>query len=92
MTGQCIELFYNFDNKPLAGDLSSKCCYSHCAIIVDNLEKAWNELEEKGIKPDTQIQLAPDFTRQFWLSDPDGNKLELMEYSEKSLQVVKTIH
>jgi catechol 2,3-dioxygenase-like lactoylglutathione lyase family enzyme len=89
--GQCLELFYNYNDKPLAGDLSGKCCYSHCAIIVDDLEKAWEELEEKGIKADTQIQIGPDFTKQFWLSDPDGNKLELMEYTDKSFQMVKTI-
>ena len=40
-----------------------------------------------GITPDTKISPGADGAYQFWLTDPDGNRLELMEYTEDALQI-----
>ena len=39
------------------------------------------------MKPDTEISLGADGAYQFWLVDPDGNRLELMEYAEGAKQL-----
>lgn len=89
--GQFLEFFYTYDGKPLAKDLSQKCCYQHCSLVVDDIEAANAELIAKGITPDTKIQMGLDNTKQFWLTDPDGNRIELMEYTSDSLQVTKAL-
>lgn len=86
--GQFIELFpANPDQKPHRG-WNEDIGYSHFALTVDDIYEASKELQEKGVKPDTQISKGPSGTFQQWFHDPDGNKFELMQFTEKSYQVV----
>ncbi|MCQ2515213.1 MAG: VOC family protein [Ruminococcus sp.] len=62
--------------------------YQHFAIIVDDIEATKADLIAKGVKIDTDISFGPDFTYQMWIHDPDGNKIEIMQYTDKSFQVV----
>lgn len=62
--------------------------FQHFAIIVDNIEETKADLISKGVIIDTDISFGPDFTYQMWIHDPDGNKIEIMQYTEKSFQVV----
>jgi lactoylglutathione lyase len=62
--------------------------YQHFSLVVEDIQKAKEELVAKGVRIDTDITLGPDFTYQMWIHDPDGNKFELMQYTGKSLQVV----
>lgn len=62
--------------------------YQHFAIIVDNIEETKADLISKGVAIDTDISFGPDFTYQMWIHDPDGNKIEIMQYTDKSFQVV----
>ncbi len=86
--GQFLELFYTYGPLEDAGDPSPRYGYQHLSLQVEDIEAAYRELEAKGIRPDTQIQQGPDYTKQFWIHDPEGNKIELMEYTERSFQVV----
>ena len=60
--------------------------YQHFAIIVDDIEKTKADLKNKGVKIDVDISLGVDGTYQMWIHDPDGNKIEIMQYTENSLQ------
>ncbi|MCM3600429.1 VOC family protein [Robertmurraya korlensis] len=40
-----------------------------------------------GITIDSDISKGPSETYQLWIQDPDGNKIEIMQYTENSLQV-----
>lgn len=61
--------------------------YQHFAIIVEDINETKRELIENGVKIDSDISFGPDNTYQMWIHDPDGNKIEIMQYTENSLQL-----
>ena len=62
--------------------------YQHICIEVSDIRKAWKVVTSNGIKPDTEISLGLDGAYQFWLTDPDGNRMEFMEYTEGAMQLL----
>ena len=44
-------------------------------------------MKAAGIEPDTDISKGPSGTYQQWYHDPDGNKFEVMQYTEDSWQL-----
>lgn len=60
--------------------------YQHFALIVDDIESTKKDLISKGIKIDIDVSLGVDGTYQMWIHDPDGNKIEIMQYTENSMQ------
>jgi len=62
--------------------------YTHFCLQVDEIEKVKADLEKKGVKV-TDVRVGMDNSKQAWIGDPDGNAIELMEYTAKSLQVQK---
>lgn len=85
---QFLEFFYQYKAKCQMDDLKKYYGYQHFSIQVDDIKETYQTLIDRGITPDTEIRRGPDYTYQFWLTDPDGNSLEMMEYTEKSLQVI----
>jgi lactoylglutathione lyase len=71
----------------------------HFCLTVDRLEPVLEKVVANGGQPfawrdgalqpcDTpQISHGLDGNRQSWLEDPDGNRIELMEMAEDSLQL-----
>jgi lactoylglutathione lyase/glyoxylase I family protein len=57
----------------------------HFCFEVDGIEALVTELEGKGIKV-RPLKVGMDHSKQAWIKDPDGNDIELMEYTPKSLQ------
>ena len=55
--------------------------YGHIAVVVDALEAEHKRLEAAGISPGPirQIDLAGRPARFFFLQDPDGYKIEVIE-------------
>ena len=80
----CYKAYLDRDDTPWNGRLG----YSHFALTVDDIFAAYDELVAAGVTPDTQVSKGPSETYQFWVSDPDGNKFEVMQYTDKSYQVV----
>lgn len=78
---QYIELFYPLGGGPLREDreLQDSYGYQHICIEVSDIHKAWEVVTSNGIKPDTEISCGLDGAYQFWITDPDGNRVELME-------------
>ena len=58
----------------------------HFCFEVDGLEALCAKLEGQGIKV-RPISVGMDHSKQAWIKDPDGNDIELMEYTPKSLQL-----
>ena len=85
--GQFIELFPADETQEPHTKWNSHKDYSHFALLVDDIYKARDELLERGIELDTDISKGPSETYQMWLHDPDGNKFEVMQYTENSIQV-----
>ena len=59
---------------------------AHFCLESDNLGVLMQDLDMSGI-PYTPRKLGCDHTYQIWLEDPDGNKFEIHQYTDKSLQL-----
>ena len=60
--------------------------YKHFCLEVTGLDEFCKELKNKGVAV-TDISTGMDNSRQAWVTDPDGNRIELMEYGPSSLQL-----
>ncbi len=85
--GQFVELFTADEKQKPHTKWNEHKDYSHYALLVDDIFRAKEELLAAGITPDTDISKGPSETYQMWIHDPDGNKFEIMQYTENSVQV-----
>jgi lactoylglutathione lyase len=67
-------------------DLEPEGRYQHFCLETVNLEDVCQNLKQKGVEV-TPIQVGMDQSKQAWIKDPDGNRIELMEYTAKSWQL-----
>lgn len=68
------------------GTLARGNQYRHFCLEVTGLDEYCKQLKSKGVQV-TDISLGMDNSRQAWITDPDGNQIELMEYGASSLQL-----
>lgn len=85
---QFIELFHT-DGRTLREerDLRGTYGYQHICLEVADIEAAYEAVTANGLTPDTLISKGADGAYQLWLTDPDGNRLELMEYAPGAKQI-----
>jgi catechol 2,3-dioxygenase-like lactoylglutathione lyase family enzyme len=79
--GQCIELFpggKNFLPSP-----PDPVGYIHFCLVLDNLDQALEHLAKMNIKPERKF-IGRAKQRIAFISDPDGNSIELMEIPPES--------
>jgi catechol 2,3-dioxygenase-like lactoylglutathione lyase family enzyme len=69
--------------QPLRGHADTH--YRHFCFEVCGLEEEVAKLEANGIEV-RPVKVGMDHSKQAWIKDPDGNDIELMEYTPKSLQ------
>jgi len=60
---------------------------NHFCFEVTGLKEFITQLESRGVKI-RNVKTAMDHSHQAWLSDPDGNAIELMEYTAASWQLL----
>ena len=60
--------------------------YKHFCLEITGLEEYCAKLKTRGVEV-SEISLGMDHSRQAWVTDPDGNQIELMEYGPASLQL-----
>ena len=89
--GQFIELFPKNEGQEEHDEWNQRLGYSHFALLVDDIEHTREELISRGVEIDTPISKGPSDTYQMWVHDPDGNKFEIMQYTDKSFQIVGNI-
>lgn len=86
--GQFIELFPANEGQRPHTEWNEHKDYSHFALLVDDIFQTREDLLAAGVELDTDISKGPSETYQMWLHDPDGNRFEVMQYTERSIQVV----
>lgn len=62
--------------------------FSHVAIVVNDIYEAEKALTAAGVPIDTPPRLGLEHTYQMWSHDPDENKIEFMQYTPESWQLV----
>ncbi len=75
-----VELF----QRPLAARAEGQS-YSHICLEVDDIRATVAAIRANGVEV-TDAKLGGDGTYQAWLADPDGNRIELFEYTPQSRQ------
>lgn len=79
-----IELF---PGGPSPEGRGARQSFMHICLAVDDLEATVEDLRAKGVTIDIEPKMGLDFNMQAWIADPDGNKIELMQYSDESPQL-----
>jgi catechol 2,3-dioxygenase-like lactoylglutathione lyase family enzyme len=59
--------------------------YRHLCLEVDDMEYTIAELGRRGVEV-TGVKLGNDRSHQAWITDPDGNRIELHCYTPESKQ------
>ena len=85
---QFIELFYG---QPGQEKTQGGIGHNHMCFAVDDIEAAVDNIVRTGYPLDTAPRTGRDRNRQAWTHDPDGNRIELMQLSDQSLQM-KFLH
>jgi lactoylglutathione lyase len=79
-----VELF------PVPGDevvpLNPKSSYSHYCLTVDDLPATLREMAARGLEITGEPTMGLDNNWQYWIADPDGNRIELMQMMPDSKQ------
>ena len=68
------------------GNYSMEADTSHLCFEVKDLEAYRDDLIHKGVTI-SAITVGMDNSKQAWIKDPDGNDIELMEYTTSSFQM-----
>jgi len=89
--GQFIEFFPKVEGQGPHDEWNQNVGYSHFALLVEDIFKTKEELLQAGIEIDTDISKGPSETYQMWIHDPDGNKFEIMQYTDQSVQVIGNV-
>jgi glyoxylase I family protein len=75
-----IELF-----EGQLGERAEGQSFRHVCLEVDDIEATVAELRERGIEV-SDPKLGGDQSWQAWITDPDGNRSELHQYTPESWQ------
>jgi lactoylglutathione lyase len=60
--------------------------YTHLCLTVDDLRATLKELASHGLEITGEPKQGRDGNWQYWVTDPDGNRIELMQMMPDSLQ------
>ena len=83
--GHFIELFPIAASETLTST-HPELTYSHFCLLVDDLAATLRDLAARGLEaPGSPIQ-GLDHNWQYWIKDPDGNAIELMQIMPPSPQ------
>lgn len=82
--GQFLELFPGGEGEVTPRGRAAG--YNHYCLVVDDMLATLAELRSRGLPADGEPVLGLDGNWQFWLRDPDGNAIELMQISPDSPQ------
>lgn len=61
---------------------------NHLCLEVEDLDAAIAHVKSRGVEPTRPKKLGCDNTYQCWLTDPNGVKIELFQYTDDSAQFV----
>lgn len=80
--GQFIELIGDLphEDKP-------KSSFAHLCLHVEDIHAVHTELSAKGLNP-TPVEMGMAKCLKFYLDDPDGNTIEMMQLLPESMQTI----
>lgn len=85
--GHFLELFYDgINDRDYAFDFK-KTGYNHLCVTVGNIRKTLQEIHKKGYIDSPEPETEKSKCRNRWLYDPDGNGIELQEYTPECIQM-----
>ncbi|MBN1933579.1 MAG: VOC family protein [Anaerolineae bacterium] len=80
-----VELFADGDDAPDMPNNASG--FKHLCLWVDDIEATLHDLQAKGLDVDPAgIRTGRSRCRQYFIADPDGVRIELMQLMSESLQ------
>jgi lactoylglutathione lyase len=80
--GSFIELFPGGQER--GGEIAGS--YRHLCLTVDDMATTLKDLADRGMPIEGGPTQGKDGNTQYWLTDPDGNRIELMQIAPDSLQ------
>lgn len=81
-----IEFFYSGNDHQFSNDEVS---YQHFCLETDDIHAFVKRMNEYDYPLDSPVSLGLDHNWQCWVRDPDGNRIEIMQYGPDSLQLRK---
>jgi lactoylglutathione lyase len=66
--------------------------YNHFCLTVDDLAATLKELAARGLPISGAPVQASDKNWQYWIQDPDGNRIELMQITSDSPQSAANVN
>jgi catechol 2,3-dioxygenase-like lactoylglutathione lyase family enzyme len=66
-------------------DRAADQCYQHLCLEVDDIQATAKAIRDAGVEV-SEVKLGGDRSWQAWLADPDGNRIELHQYTPQSKQ------
>ncbi len=78
--GVQLELFGHSKKVSEAEKKPLQAGVAHIALEVENLNETYEKLKARGVKFEREPRVAMMGQRIVFLSDPDGNRLELVEW------------
>jgi len=64
--------------------------FAHLCLHVDDICATVNDLRNRGLECPGEPTKGKDGNWQYWVKDPDGNDIELMQIMPDSLQVKRS--
>jgi lactoylglutathione lyase len=80
--GQYIEIFTN--RKPRAEQPADAVGYQHFCLIVDDIDETLKHLAAMNVQPQRPVREGRSQYSIAFISDPDGNLIELMQIRPES--------
>ena len=87
--GQFIELFPRGEGT--VAPRSQAAGYNHYCLMVDDLDRTLRELQARGLAVAGEPRRGMDTNWQYWIEDPDGNAIELMQIAAGSPQAAADV-
>lgn len=70
-------------HRPADGPVEVGTGFSHLVVQVDDLADTIAALSKAGLRPDpVQQPIGPDGPQTSWLTDPDGYRIELVQWPQ----------
>lgn len=89
--GQFLEFFPKAEGQREHAKWNERLGYSHFSLTVDDIQQTREDLVAKGVIIDIEPKIGNSHTWQMWIHDPDGNMIEIMQYTADSFQLVGNI-
>ena len=80
--GDFIELFPGAEK--VGAQPGDDAGYHHYCLLVDDINGTLQELGERGLPIEGAPSQGVAKNYQYWVTDPDGNRIELMQITEHS--------